>query len=239
MNFPTKKHWREKSKPEYIEAGLKKFVETYDEKGIVSISFPLLGCGNGELDWELQVRPLMEEYLKPLPINVYIHLYQKNDLIPEHQDTNAISNWLHGEPENLAFTEFWNDLISIIKTKSEFETLYTNSKFEVRLDEKQDGTSLLAEGKNLVYIPKEDNGWLDFWQYIRLAKYCRAENFPMGLDVYAPYVVGFLSELDYIHPVRLSRNDNEPSQIGLQLVPRLISKEETEFKTSFTLERVS
>lgn len=75
LNFPTKTHWRGKSKVEYIEAGLKDFVDIYVSKGIESVSFPMLGCGNGGLDWDSQVRPLMENYLKSLPIDVRIHLY--------------------------------------------------------------------------------------------------------------------------------------------------------------------
>ncbi len=63
LNFPTKKHWRNPSKTEYIEAGLKAFVAGYARTGITSIAFPRLGCGNGELDWEKQVRPLMEKHL--------------------------------------------------------------------------------------------------------------------------------------------------------------------------------
>jgi O-acetyl-ADP-ribose deacetylase (regulator of RNase III) len=78
LNFPTKKHWRQKSHPEYIEQGLQKFTDTYDEEGIASISFPLLGCGSGGLDWATVVRPLMEKYLGKLPIDVYIHLYEKD-----------------------------------------------------------------------------------------------------------------------------------------------------------------
>lgn len=76
LNFPTKKHWRNPSKLEYIELGLQKFVETYEEKGITSISFPRLGVGNGGLNWDSQVKPLMEKYLKDLPIDVLIHLYK-------------------------------------------------------------------------------------------------------------------------------------------------------------------
>lgn len=75
LNFPTKKHWRGKSKLEYIEVGLKKFAETYESKNIISISFPMLGCGLGELDWESQVRPLMEGYLKDLPIDVSVYIF--------------------------------------------------------------------------------------------------------------------------------------------------------------------
>lgn len=71
--FPTKKHWHNPSKLEYIEKGLIKFVNTYAEKHIVSIAFPRLGCGNGGLHWD-EVKPLMEKYLNPLPIDIFIYL---------------------------------------------------------------------------------------------------------------------------------------------------------------------
>lgn len=73
LPFPTKKDWHEPSRLEYIEAGLKKFVETYAEKGITSIAFPKIGCGCGSLSWE-EVKPLMERYLNPLPIPVCVCL---------------------------------------------------------------------------------------------------------------------------------------------------------------------
>src|SRR5882672_1596604 len=62
LNFPTKKHWRQPSRPEYIEEGLKTFAQTYERVGIHSVAFPALGCGNGGLDFEKQVQPLMEKY---------------------------------------------------------------------------------------------------------------------------------------------------------------------------------
>src|SRR6185369_4326034 len=60
LNFPTKVHWRNPSKLEWIEAGLEKFVAAYEAQGITEVSFPKLGCGNGNLDWE-EVRPVMEQ----------------------------------------------------------------------------------------------------------------------------------------------------------------------------------
>jgi O-acetyl-ADP-ribose deacetylase (regulator of RNase III) len=77
LNFPTKQHWRNPSKIEWIEACLKKFVETYTAQGITSISFPQLGCGNGGLSWD-EVRPLMERYLEDLPIPVYVHVRRED-----------------------------------------------------------------------------------------------------------------------------------------------------------------
>lgn len=107
LNFPTKVHWRNPSKIEHIEAGLKKFVSCYAEKGITSISFPMLGCGNGELDWDSEVRPLMEHYLNNLPIDIYIHLYRQDPFETEHRNIKKIKQGLRGEPESLAYSELW------------------------------------------------------------------------------------------------------------------------------------
>jgi len=72
LNFPTKYHWKYPSKMEYIEKGLIKFSETYKEKCITSIAFPLLGTHNGGLERE-EVKLLMIKYLSKcdIPIEVY------------------------------------------------------------------------------------------------------------------------------------------------------------------------
>ena len=83
LNFPTKVHWRQPSRLEWIEAGLEKFVSEYESKGITEISFPRLGCGHGNLEWS-DVKPLMERYLSCLPISVYVHDYSVDIGVPEH-----------------------------------------------------------------------------------------------------------------------------------------------------------
>lgn len=72
LNFPTKFHWKYPSKMEYIERGLQKFVDTYEERGITSISFPLLGTHNGGLD-KIEVLDMMHSYLGKcsIPIDIY------------------------------------------------------------------------------------------------------------------------------------------------------------------------
>jgi O-acetyl-ADP-ribose deacetylase (regulator of RNase III) len=75
LNFPTKNHWRNKSKLEYIEKGLLEFKEKYTEWGISSIAFPRLGCQHGGLNWT-DVKPLMERYLGDLPglkVEIFSH----------------------------------------------------------------------------------------------------------------------------------------------------------------------
>lgn len=72
LNFPTKDHWRNPAKLEYIEQGLQFFAANYRQLGITSIAFPKLGAGLGKLSWD-NVRPLMENYLESLECEVIIY----------------------------------------------------------------------------------------------------------------------------------------------------------------------
>lgn len=66
VNFPTKDHWRGKSRIEYIRDGLVDLVAQIRRLGIRSIAIPPLGCGNGGLDWA-EVKPLIESAFADLP----------------------------------------------------------------------------------------------------------------------------------------------------------------------------
>lgn len=69
INFPTKQHWRQPSRVEWVEDGLRDLVRVVQEKGIRSLALPPLGCGNGGLDWR-QVRPIIETALAELEVAV-------------------------------------------------------------------------------------------------------------------------------------------------------------------------
>ena len=66
INFPTKRHWKGKSKIADIEAGLDALVEELTARGIKSVAIPPLGCGHGGLDWD-EVRPLIERAMDRVP----------------------------------------------------------------------------------------------------------------------------------------------------------------------------
>ena len=92
LNFPTKKHWRGTSKLEFIEAGLKKFVKTYHRRGIDSVAFPPLGCGQGGLKWE-EVEPLMRRYLERLiNVEIYFCLGQGNASKPRARSKRRLTS---------------------------------------------------------------------------------------------------------------------------------------------------
>ena len=74
VNFPTKRHWRGKSRMEDIEAGLKALVDMIRRYDIRSIAIPALGSGLGGLDWS-EVRTRIEAALQPLT-DVRVIIYE-------------------------------------------------------------------------------------------------------------------------------------------------------------------
>lgn len=72
--FATKEDWWNPSKLVWIERGLQMFVNTYKAFGIISIAWPKLGCTNGKLNWENEVKPLMVKYLDD--INIMCEIYE-------------------------------------------------------------------------------------------------------------------------------------------------------------------
>jgi len=74
VNFPTKRHWREKSKIEDIKIGLDALILDVEGLGIGSIAIPPLGCGNGGLNWS-EVKPLIMQAFSRVP-SVRVLLYE-------------------------------------------------------------------------------------------------------------------------------------------------------------------
>jgi O-acetyl-ADP-ribose deacetylase (regulator of RNase III) len=73
INFPTKRHWRGKSKIADIESGLRALIDFVKREKIRSIAVPPLGCGNGGLDWR-DVRPRIEQAFSEVP-SVTVQLF--------------------------------------------------------------------------------------------------------------------------------------------------------------------
>lgn len=74
VNFPTKRHWKGKSRMEDIESGLVALVAELRSRGIRSIAIPPLGSGLGGLDWS-DVRPVIEAALQAVP-DVRVRIYE-------------------------------------------------------------------------------------------------------------------------------------------------------------------
>lgn len=74
INFPTKRHWRGKSRMEDIESGLAALAKEIKERNIRSIALPPLGSGLGGLEWQA-VRQRIEAGLRDLA-NVTVIVFE-------------------------------------------------------------------------------------------------------------------------------------------------------------------
>jgi len=208
LNFPTKENWRKPSELEYIELGLQKFVDNFELKGIKSIAFPMLGCGNGGLEWS-DVKPVMEKYLKKLPIDIYIHIYEKDKYEPEHASPKEVQKWLHQAPELISFNEFNQELIDLcglvcsIKVEDiEIEATY------------QDECFILKSKHNDVILSKDDLA--NIWHTLQMNGYINANMVSSELSKNFKEIGTFLSKLEYI---TLSQTgDIEQENLSLRLL---------------------
>lgn len=223
LNFPTKEHWRHPSRVEYVEAGLQKFVDSYTNLGIHSIAFPPLGCGNGQLDFETQVKPLMEKYLRNLPIEVFIYPGRKSVFV-EHLNPKEMKKWLRSEPTALPFAEVWDDLIQLLSEKTSFETIVKKKPFTAQISQKPPGITIVAAGQHY-HIQYET--LLAFWQQLRTHGFSMRHIAP-GLDRQMSYLISIFAELDYIIPAHVADSyDNleNASVTGLQVLPSAFNRD--------------
>jgi O-acetyl-ADP-ribose deacetylase (regulator of RNase III) len=219
LNFPTKTTWRKPSRPEYIAAGLRTLVENYDRMGMHSIAFPPLGCGNGELDFDHVVRPIMHRYLSALPIRVYVYAPHARTQVPEHRKQAEIREWLRAEPRDLPFSEVWSDLRALVGAGREFETVARGTTYYAELVEDGDALRIRATGRTTTIARKE---FQDLWQQLRSFGYLFREGLPANRERDASFVFPLLAELPYVRIVTGGQDYeafNWNPTWGVQLVP--------------------
>ncbi|WIV12105.1 macro domain-containing protein [Proteiniborus sp. MB09-C3] len=199
--FPTKRHWRSPSKIEYIEKGLEKFVQSYEKLGVESIAFPKLGCGNGGLDWDV-VGPMMEKYLKNLPIQVYIYLDNYKEENPEHKQPLEMENWLRSNVKSLGFSFIKEEIKKVINTNNE---LFVEEGELKHISWEDDGIHLINGSE--ILITEED--MCDFWNYIRDVGVIDIERLPNRFEDYGLIMLDILRRLEYVQPIIIVNNSDK------------------------------
>lgn len=71
INFPTKNHWRGKSRLEDVRTGVADLVKQTRAKNVRSIAIPALGCGLGGLEWKT-VRGVLEKAFEHEDVRVLL-----------------------------------------------------------------------------------------------------------------------------------------------------------------------
>jgi O-acetyl-ADP-ribose deacetylase (regulator of RNase III) len=192
LNFPTNRHWRQPSRLEDIDAGLHAFRQSYAEQSILSVAFPQLGCGHGGLDWEEQVRPLMERHLASLPIDVFVHISGNGANEPEGFDQDRLTAWLRGADRTTSFTAVWAELTAAVRLGS--AAGWTISE--------DPGTLRLLHASAPLALRPDD--LFDLWRRLRTFGYLTPEDVATTLGVPPEPVLGLLAELPFVTPAHLT-----------------------------------
>lgn len=197
--FPTKKNWRNPSKLEYIEEGLRKFANNYAAKRITSIAFPKLGCGNGELAWE-NVKPVMEQYLKPLPITIYIYVGPDKTQTPEHIAQQETIEWLKKNARDMSF----NGVCEELKHDCAILPYRFNVNGEYYTFSWYDKMPIISNSKGKEIKLKEERMFKN-WDNIRSAGIISLND----LDEQSLLFYALLYSKGYLSPIKICNNDTE------------------------------
>ena len=207
LMFPTKQNWRNPSRVEYIEDGLKKFSDTYAERNISSIAFPKLGCGNGELDWDV-IRPIMEKYLKPLPIDVYIYIGPGVVNSPEHRNPKETMDWMRSNAKDMSFNGVKDDILYNIQLMPFIFSL-DNVEYSVKWEE----NGLVFESKaqkDPIYVPEDY--FFSVWDDLRSKSVFRAPTSEKRRSL----ICALLLSLGYLTEIRLQDGRTTKMHSGYQ-----------------------
>lgn len=194
--FPTKQHWRNPSKLEYIEAGLQKFVQYYYRMGIESIAFPKLGCGNGKLNWK-DVKAVMEKYLSDLPIQIYIYVDKYIDSVAEHEQIDVMNKWLHSTVTEIGFNMLKEDLQKQILVNPE---LVFQNGMVAKVEWKEDKIYIINGRQHVI----EEKDLCLLWNFMRESGVFRADSIPEQYCEYREEILLLFRKLEYLQPVFIS-----------------------------------
>lgn len=212
LNFPTKLHWRNPSKLEWIEAGLEKFVSAYESQGITEISFPKLGCGNGNLEWE-DIRPVMERYLGQLPIKVYIHDYTKDIGLPEHLETIAEAVRLAGVCEP-SFEGFLKSLHQVVDLGGD-QLVELGSRAPFSAAMASDALAIQAGEAKWQF---EEEALRGVWLELQSGVVTKDRAAWTARDA-GPQMVTLLSMIPGIRPIEIQRRGAKEPELAIERVP--------------------
>jgi O-acetyl-ADP-ribose deacetylase (regulator of RNase III) len=222
LNFPTKTDWRSPSRIEYIEVGLRTFADCYASYGLTSVAFPQLGCGNGGLDWERQVRPLMESMLSSLPIEIYIHVYDDQDHLPTGWDETYLKRWLQSPVVPMEGDEVWREFLCSATSFAQATT--PDSSFLVSVWREQGTEALLiTSGQNAMIWTRDD--FIEWWSSVGDRGIVTTRQLVGVFDEYGEPLMELFSQVPYARRIRLAEHRGSTGPIewdfGIQLQPRI------------------
>ena len=173
-------------------------MENWDRLGADSIAFPRLGCGNGGLDWN-EVRPIMEKYLKNVPLQIYIYVDNYADPEPEHLQVSEIEKWLSGINDVEGYEKFKLQLKDLLESDN---SILLGDGVQAKI--KDDGElQLNCKGEQQEI---NDEKLCSFWNYIRDVGIVSENEIPSEYEPFSDVLLTAMKKLKYVQSVIVSED---------------------------------
>ena len=72
FNLPTKVHWKDPSKMQYIRHGVTELIRLMSEHEISSVAIPAIGCGLGGLKWDDVFKEIVHQFQRETDKTVWL-----------------------------------------------------------------------------------------------------------------------------------------------------------------------
>ncbi len=213
IHLPIKSHWRTTATAQALESGLQKLADTWADYGIHSLA--ITQFAEGELEWNSVVKPLLETYLAPLPIPVYLH---RSDASDPRRSVRQIDQFLNLPAADVPIDRLWRDLGRVVRRV--YGQFTASDGREVRIAQESG-----ARFKRMLFTPDgeapiaiNESVLSEFWTMVKAAKLLLPAQFPGGLEAVAPYLLAVLAKTDYVRVVRAAIGDG-PYASSLLYIP--------------------
>ncbi|MBK9122256.1 MAG: hypothetical protein IPM16_03910 [Chloroflexi bacterium] len=197
LALPIRRHWRSAADADMLEAGLQKLADRWPDLAIPSLALPRFA--SAELNWDEGVRPLLDTYLDPLPIPVYVHHNHPTDMRRGVRQIEQRVTHTHFRPP---FEQFWRDLGRVIRTVYGKFSTPSGEAFRAAVETG-------ARVRRLVVTPDRGPAYAfssavlsDFWTQALHARLVFPHQLTGGMEQAASYVFPVLAQLGYLSTVR-------------------------------------
>lgn len=214
LHFPIKRHWRTAATVEIIEAGLQKLSTVWADQGIHTLAIPRFA--EGELNWDSVVRPLLETYLAPLPIPVYIH----HQPVPDtRRNIKQLDQSLNQPPLHLPFSRIWKDMRRIVRRTNGQCVTGGNHAYTVAFQDSTRYSRLVITPAGEASMAVSMAALGELWEMLQRARLLLSVQFPSELESAVPYIIPLFARTDDVRVVRAAMGDRDPSAALLWTPP--------------------
>ena len=157
----------------------------------------MIGCGTGELDFEIRIRPLMEKFLGEMLIPALIHVAWIQAGSPDHRDAKRIKERLNSDTTPMPFDEVCLEIVNVLKHLDEFRIWRKQTVFTCLAYDSPAALIVSSSGRTSARIGTGE--LVDFRQPLRDHGRTHAGTAPN--DRHLSCLTPMFDQLDHVRPI--------------------------------------